>query len=373
LFLCFRQVNSTKIFVAIYYIVCQYFAGKMNRLVLLLAPAICIVNGLALTQVMQWAYGVLDNVYQEEMAKIQAAVNGPKSDSSLKKAKHKKDKRKKAVDPDDFFALERYAPVETHKFMAIGAFVMFFFVSVSFRSHCLQMSQYFSEPQIMKKMQTRSGQVVILDDYRESFFWLRDNTDEDARILSWWDYGYQINGIANRTTIADGNTWNHEHIGLLARSLVSPEEDAHQIVRCLGDYVWVFTSAHGGSFGDDIAKMPHIARIAGSVYKGIDGLSFYMTRDRQPSKAMKQSLLYSLHSHGLKKGVKKPKNYKLVFESEHLWVRIYKNMDVDQECREYHMQPPWKRDMYCPKLMKIRRQHKDFDDKNAKFDFDKGI
>ena len=23
------------------------------------------------------------------------------------------------------------------------------------------------------------------------------------------DYGYQINGLSNRTTLADGNTWNH--------------------------------------------------------------------------------------------------------------------------------------------------------------------
>ena len=33
--------------------------------------------------------------------------------------------------------------------------------------------------------------------------------------MAWWDYGYQISGIANRTTIADGNTWNHEHIATL--------------------------------------------------------------------------------------------------------------------------------------------------------------
>jgi asparagine N-glycosylation enzyme membrane subunit Stt3 len=25
--------------------------------------------------------------------------------------------------------------------------------------------------------------------------------------MAWWDYGYQITGISNRTTIADGNTW----------------------------------------------------------------------------------------------------------------------------------------------------------------------
>ena len=36
------------------------------------------------------------------------------------------------------------------------------------------------------------------------------------------DYGYQIAGIAKRTTIADGNTWNHEHIALLGLSLSSP-------------------------------------------------------------------------------------------------------------------------------------------------------
>ena len=43
---------------------------------------------------------------------------------------------------------------------------------------------------------------------RQAYTWLKDNTPEDARIMAWWDYGYQIAGLANRTTIADGNTWN---------------------------------------------------------------------------------------------------------------------------------------------------------------------
>eukprot|EP00965_Chrysotila_dentata_P016444 544567-Pleurochrysis_carterae.AAC.2 len=65
----------------------------------------------------------------------------------------------------------------------------------------------------------RDGRPVIIDDFREAywyctpppppqfvFVWLRDNTPEDARVMAWWDYGYQINGVANRTSIADGNT-----------------------------------------------------------------------------------------------------------------------------------------------------------------------
>ena len=35
----------------------------------------------------------------------------------------------------------------------------------------------------------------ILDDFREAYFWLRQNTPEHARVMSWWDYGYQIAGI----------------------------------------------------------------------------------------------------------------------------------------------------------------------------------
>jgi dolichyl-diphosphooligosaccharide--protein glycosyltransferase len=78
-----------------------------------------------------------------------------------------------------------------------------------------------------------------------------------------WDYGYQITAIANRTTLADGNTWNHEHIALLGKALTASEEEGYEIARHLADYVLVW----GGGGGDDLAKSPHLARIANSVYR----------------------------------------------------------------------------------------------------------
>jgi len=66
--------------------------------------------------------------------------------------------------------------------------------------------------------------------------------------MTWWDYGYQINGIAERTTLADGNTWNHEHIALF---LVSNEEIAWETTRHLADYVLCWSTRHSGSMGDD--------------------------------------------------------------------------------------------------------------------------
>jgi dolichyl-diphosphooligosaccharide--protein glycosyltransferase len=34
------------------------------------------------------------------------------------------------------------------------------------------------------------GTRLIIDDYREAYYWLKQNTKKDAKILSWWDYGY---------------------------------------------------------------------------------------------------------------------------------------------------------------------------------------
>jgi dolichyl-diphosphooligosaccharide--protein glycosyltransferase len=61
----------------------------------------------------------------------------------------------------------------------------------------------------------------------------------------------------------DGNTWNHEHIALLGRALTSPLKEGHRIARHLADYVLLWT----GGGGDDVAKSPHLARIANSVYR----------------------------------------------------------------------------------------------------------
>ena len=38
--------------------------------------------------------------------------------------------------------------------------------------------------------------------------------------MSWWDYGYQMTAMANRTVLVDNNTWNNSHIAEVGR--VSP-------------------------------------------------------------------------------------------------------------------------------------------------------
>lgn len=45
--------------------------------------------------------------------------------------------------------------------------------------------------------------------------------------MSWWDYGYQITGMSNRTVIVDNNTWNNTHIATVGRAMSSPEDEAY--------------------------------------------------------------------------------------------------------------------------------------------------
>lgn len=63
----------------------------------------------------------------------------------------------------------------------------------------------------------------------EAYFWLWQNTKEDARVMSWWDYGYQIAGMANRTTLVDNNTWNNSHIALVGKAMASNESEAYKV------------------------------------------------------------------------------------------------------------------------------------------------
>ena len=83
-----------------------------------------------------------------------------------------------------------------------------------------------------------AGSRIIFDDFREAYWWLRMNTAEDAKVMSWWDYGYQITAMANRTILVDNNTWNNTHISRVGQAMASDEQHAYEIMRELDvDYV----------------------------------------------------------------------------------------------------------------------------------------
>jgi dolichyl-diphosphooligosaccharide--protein glycosyltransferase len=264
--------RHAQIFVLLFNFISIYFAGTMVRLILLVAPAASCTGAIGFVRLSTWAYGVVIAEFgvggiMEPQTVVQAAANQRRQRELVQQRERQ---RKNGGGADD----EQQPFWEDEEFRTPRLFIAGFLLLTlvtgthSFQWHCRRMAVSMSHPSIMMKARDpTTGEIIIYDDFREAYWWLRDNTPEDSRVMAWWDYGYQINGVANRTTIADGNTWNHEHIALLGRALTGNEERGYGIARHLADYVLVWTTRYAGIMGDDLAKSPHMARIASSVYK----------------------------------------------------------------------------------------------------------
>lgn len=128
-------------------------------------------------------------------------------------------------------------------------------------------SEAYSSPSIILAGRKQGGTRFIIDDYREAYYWLKQNTKKSTKIMSWWDYGYQITGMANRTVIVDNNTWNNTHIATVGRAMASSEAQAYEIAQSLdANYVLVIFGGYSGFSRDDISKFVWMIRIAAGVF-----------------------------------------------------------------------------------------------------------
>jgi dolichyl-diphosphooligosaccharide---protein glycosyltransferase len=259
------NLSDPSSFLLVWGFTAYYFSHRMVRLILLTAPIGCALGGVAAGRLLSWSLRqwwdpFIDSEAENkkrggDKTKRGAAPSGKKT----KKSEDSFDSIKEALDN----ALSSSEGVIAKRTVSALVVVLSYVLSVNFANYCWRLSTDLSNPTIILKARLRDGREIKLDDYREAYWWLRDNTPEDARIMAWWDYGYQITAIANRTTLADGNTWNHEHIALLGKALTASEAEGYEIARHLADYVLVWS----GGGGDDLAKSPHLARIANSVYR----------------------------------------------------------------------------------------------------------
>jgi len=120
-----------------------------------------------------------------------------------------------------------------------------------------------------------TGFKVSTNDWTEMMDWIKNNTEPDAVIASWWDYGYWITTLGNRTSLADNATINMTRIEQIAKAFTSDELTGFKILKDLkADYVLVYVvgqrtaSPQGGSFtilggGGDESKKHWFMRIAG--------------------------------------------------------------------------------------------------------------
>jgi len=364
--------GDAKWFLILYALIAYYFANKMNRLIILMGPIASALSGVAAGLTLDWIVSVMLGMLLGGEAPPPVAPATPVKDiaapptptkqaspspATAKAAAKGKGKApasaKASRDPLQGVSDTLFAPVRSfmatktaksvQAVVAVAILAMTPKPALEFWNFSHMFAEQMSQPSVVFKARLHSGETVMVTDYLDSYDWLKKNTPEDARILAWWDYGYQITGIGNRTTLADGNTWNLEHIALIGKCLTSTEKKAHDMIKHLADYVLVW--AGGG--GDDLAKSPHMARIGTSVFTDICGkqdpmcnqFGFYNDQ-RRPTPMMENSLLYKMTTNGMTEGVRVNEElFREVFTSRYHKVRIDEVQRVSQRSKRWGADP----------------------------------
>ena len=90
------------------------------------------------------------------------------------------------------------------------------------------------------------------NDWLETMEWIKLNTPENSVVASWWDYGYWIQTLSERTTLADNSTLIDWKIKQIAEIFLSSPNDAWKTLQEINvDYVVVFVA--GEKLNADIA------------------------------------------------------------------------------------------------------------------------
>ncbi|KAG0610849.1 hypothetical protein M758_7G096700 [Ceratodon purpureus] len=368
---CFRPLTDSSTFIILYLVTSVYFSGVMVRLMLVLAPAACIVGGIALsaafdtlTRSIKYAPAAPPAVLiATETEETPGLIASPASsattlkekakDANAEKVKERVAKRKQRKERD---AMEKkHVPEEASEdklallpveASAVGLVLLILLASF-YVVHCVwAAAEAYSAPSIVLTSRTEDG-VHVFDDFREAYGWLNHNTDENDKVASWWDYGYQTTAMANRTVIVDNNTWNNTHIATVGMAMSSPEKAAWDIYRSLDvKYVFVVFGGLVGYPSDDINKFLWMVRIGGGVFPHIKEPDYLRDGnyriDDQATPTMLNSLMYKLSYYRFAeasmdgKGFDRVrrteigrKHFKLthfeeVFTTHHWMVRIYK-------------------------------------------------
>lgn len=290
-YLCFLKLNDEQVFVVVYSILASYFSGVMVRLMLTLTPVVCVSAALAMSYILDSYLTVKSPATPESLSPTSdSGVSGNGAAGSAKKI------------------AKQEGGLRANRQPLVGIYAMFSKVSVVsamtiylliFVAHCTWVtSNAYSSPSVVLASRLPDGSQHIIDDYREAYQWLRQNTAEDAKIMSWWDYGYQIGGMADRPTLVDNNTWNNTHIATVGKAMSSKEEVSYPIMRQHEvDYVLVVFGGLLGYSGDDINKFLWMVRIAEGIWPDeVKERNFFTDRgeyavDDRATQTMKDSLM----------------------------------------------------------------------------------
>ncbi|MCS7364303.1 MAG: hypothetical protein NDF54_02550 [archaeon GB-1867-035] len=296
-YLAFKRGKENEILMAVGGLAAIYFASSMIRLIMLAAPLFSILGALSLVSILK-----------------------PHIDIIMRKEARTTRRRK---------MIFRRGRGGSAWILIITTLILMITVT-SWRAIA------YSPPTIVSCGGVPGG--TKYQDWIEALLWMRVNLPDNAVVASWWDYGYWITTLGNKTSICDNATLNGTQIKNVAIAFMSNETIALEIFKKMGvTHVVVFETfdpqtgflLHGRGYGD-FAKSYWMIRIAG--FNASDYIKTYRERGIQvpggpkASNATLYRLLFSTRREVWKTfgiDIPEPENFELVFQSSNGFIFIY--------------------------------------------------
>ncbi len=276
--LYFTTQNPTtrNIFLTIYGLSTLYFTCSMVRLLLILAPPFCILWATALTR--------LARPFVEIIREADLLTRG-----------------------------KRPRPHVGKEFSVLFLIVIFLlsFLSTGRAIHFANM------PTTIASAGTPTRRFY--PDWIDALAWMRCNLPDDAVVCSWWDYGYWITVLGNKTTLADNGTINSTQIKTIATMFMSNEEEAIKILKrydVTHVVIFITFNTRGQFIGwGEESKWVWMARIA-----GLNESDYMNTRTGVWTDLGTKTVIYKLMTYGMqtRMGVKPMvtlEHFRLVYHS----------------------------------------------------------
>lgn len=238
----FKRGKEEDVLVIIFGITAVYFTGSMIRIILILAPAAALIG----------AFGIVTLL--TPLAKL------------LRYKPTIVSRRRK-----------RIGYVISKEIVVMVFIVMFILFSMQI-IHDTSTAKRFATPEMVPHSTLR--------DWPEALEYMRMYLPDNAVVVSWWDYGYWITTVANKTTVVDNATLNSTQIALVGYMFMAPNET--ESLRILKKFNATHVLVHFGLFeqglGGDEYKWIWMARIATDKlgYDIINDTEYYAEGEKDP-------------------------------------------------------------------------------------------
>jgi dolichyl-diphosphooligosaccharide--protein glycosyltransferase len=229
-YLCLKNLNERNLFAVLFFLTGLYFAGVMSRLTQILSAPACLLG----------AYGLVQSL--SPFFKEQALPS------------RRTAKRRKII-----FGVSNSLVIVFAGFLLVAMI-----------------------PNVLSAINSADGPTQLASsgisipvggeytkDWPDTLEWMRTNVEDDAVICSWWDYGYWIEAVAGKITMADGSTRINRQIANIGKiMMLKPNESIKILEKYDADYVVVFVTYDPNNintqwpFGDNV-KWQWMVQISG--------------------------------------------------------------------------------------------------------------